>query len=97
MPFNSPQIDGKRVRHTHKDFQFNHKGTEVHIKPNGRITLSQASKEKDAATGDILVDEIEVPASLIFDVAKLLHMTRVTEVVDTESSHAVKNEDNKGS
>lgn len=84
MPFNSPNIDGKRTHYSHQEITVDIKGTHVQIKKNGRITISQAAG-KDPVTQEVLIDEIEVPASLIFDVAKLLHMTRVTELVDASN------------
>jgi len=86
MSFNSPQIDGKRTRYSHQDLHLDVRGTHVHIQVNGKVILSKVSGEKDKETGEMLMDEIEVPASLIFDVAKMLHMTRKTEIVDTHDT-----------
>ncbi len=55
-----------------------HYGIHASIKENGRIIISNEASV--GAEGDY--DEIEIPASLVFKLARLLHDTRTLK--DTE-------------
>lgn len=70
--------DGKIKRYVHSPLTVEHNGSNVEIKENGKVIISQeAGKEGD----DILIDRVEVSASLIFKVASLLKATRKVKYI----------------
>ena len=79
--FNNPRIeDGKVRRFVHQPVSIDHNGIHAKVQANGKILLNKVAG-KDAKTGEIEYDEIEVPASLIFKLASLLRMTRTVQFV----------------
>lgn len=74
----NPPPDGKIKRYVHSPLTVEHNGSNVEIKENGKVIISQeAGKEGD----DILIDRVEVSASLIFKVASLLKATRKVKYI----------------
>ena len=86
---NSPRfenIDGenKIKRYTHQPLTIEHYGVHAKIQENGKVIIS-SQPEKDEG-GELVWDEVEVPASLIFKLANLLKDTRVITYVSVNKS-----------
>lgn len=84
---NAPRVDknaeGKIPRWIHQPLSIDHYGTHFTIHENGKVTISAVSKDQTESTdGEIMTDEIEVSASLIFKIARLLQDTRKQVFVD---------------
>jgi len=62
----------ERKIYAHQPLTFDHFGTRVAIKENGRVVITTAVVD---SLGEY--DEIEVPASLIFKIAQQLKITRI--------------------
>lgn len=82
MTFNQPQMQNERGeqavrRFVHSPISIDHYGIQASIKANGSITLSKVVKALE--NGEVEVDEIEIPASLIFKLVQLLKATRRIE------------------
>ena len=84
MSFNTPRVDensdGKVRRYVHSPLKIDHYGTPAAIQANGRIVLQKVAG-KDEKNGEIIYDELEIPASLVFKLASLLKATRKIEYV----------------
>jgi len=82
MPFNNPvQFEqGQRITWVHQPITIDHNGIRCSIKPDGKVLLSRSAGADPENPGEVLIDEIEVPASLIFKVARLLKDTRTAEI-----------------
>lgn len=82
--FNTPRVDensdGKVRRYVHSPLKIDHYGTSAEIHSNGRITLQKVAG-KDEKTKEVIYDELDIPASLIFKLASLLKATRKIEYV----------------
>lgn len=73
--------DNQVKRYVHQPLTFEHNGTQVTIKENGRVILKAVSKD-ESTDNEIVYDEIDVPASLIFKVASALRVTRNVQFID---------------
>lgn len=86
-PFN-PAIPGNQIkRYVHQPLTFDHFGVKVQIKENGRVILTAVDKES-STPDEVVFDEIDIPASLIFKVAQALKVTRNVEYVAVEEKKA---------
>lgn len=86
MVFNNPRTeDGKIRRWVHNPMSFEKFGTNVQIHENGKVTINKVAG-KNPTSGELEYDEIEVPASLIFDIAQALKLTRKETFVNIEKS-----------
>lgn len=74
-------------RYSHQRLTTTHNDIKATIHENGKITISKPAG-KDEKTGDILVDEVTIPASLVFKLAQLLKATRQVEFVPLADSHS---------
>lgn len=63
------------IRWTHQPLSLEHYGYHFQIHENGRVTIIGAP-EKDVDTGEMVSDEIDVPASLIYKINRYLMDTR---------------------
>lgn len=85
--FNRPQLQNQHGenqirRYTHQTLSIEHNGISAKIQSNGRVFLSCVSKDQsDAEQGEVIMDEIEIPASLVFKLGQLLRATRTVEYV----------------
>ena len=75
----------KVKRYSHQPITVEHYGTHITIRENGTIILSRAVAKNSVDEIDE-VDEIEVPASLIFKVARLLKDTQKIEYISVAST-----------
>lgn len=80
----NPVLENQVKRYVHQPLTFDHYGTQVTIKENGRVILKAVSKD-ESTENEIVYDEIDIPASLIFKVASALRVTRSVELVDKKS------------
>ena len=71
---------GKIKRYVHQPLTIEHYGTHASIQSNGRVILRAVDKAASTKE-EIVYDEIDVPASLIFKLANLLKATRNIEYV----------------
>jgi hypothetical protein len=71
-------------RYVHQPLTIEHYGIHAKIQENGKVLISSAG-EKNAETGLIEYDEVEIPASLIFKLATLLKATRTVKFVGISS------------
>lgn len=62
-------------RYVHSPLTIDHNGIKAAIQSNGKVVIS-GRPVKNAETGDIEYDEVEIPASLIFKLGGLLRATR---------------------
>lgn len=85
---NSPNfVDGKIRRFVHQKLTVEHHGINLSIQENGQVVLSKVVGPDPDNKGEVLVDEIKVPASLIFKAANLLRATRqVTYITLAEAA-----------
>lgn len=83
---NNPQMEDGRVRRfVHQPLTIEHNGINATIKSNGKVELSKVGgKDTD---GTLLMDEIEIPASLVFKLASLLKATRKVEFVSMQDDN----------
>jgi hypothetical protein len=85
MPYkNSPHMtdennEGKVKRYVHQPLTFDHYGIRCTIKENGRIVITGLPVK--ASNGEMEYDEVDVPASLIFQLVTMLRATRTTQYV----------------
>lgn len=63
------------VRWTHQPLSLEHNGFHFSIHENGRVTIV-GSPVKDEESGEMVSDEIDVPASLIYKISRYLQDTR---------------------
>jgi len=77
---NNPSIEGNIKRYVHQPLTIEHYGINATIKENGRVVISAV--DKAASTKEEVVwDEVDIPASLVFKLASLLKATRKIEYV----------------
>lgn len=67
--------NGRIRRYVHQELHIDHFDTHCHIQPHGKVKLTRPVKGSDE------YDEIEVSASLVFKIARLLKDTRKVEWV----------------
>ncbi len=86
--FNQPKMDeslvnaGKIKRYVHQPLTIEHYGIQASIKPAGRVILRAVDKVASTKE-EIVYDEIDIPASLVFKLASLLKATRNVEYIST--------------
>lgn len=68
-------------RYVHSPLTIDHHGIKASIKSNGKVDLSKVAGPDPDNKDDVLIDEIEIPASLIFKLASLLRATRTVQYV----------------
>ena len=68
--------ENKIRRYTHTPLAIEHYGITASIQANGRIIITKHVSSSDE------VDEVEIPASLVFKLASLLKATRKVEYVN---------------
>ena len=84
---NEPNFYDGKVRHfVHQPLTVEHHGVNLTIKENGQVVLSKVVGPDPENKDEVLVDEIQVPASLIFKVASLLRDTRKVTYVTPEEA-----------
>lgn len=90
--FNQPRADemvsevaGKVKRYVHQPLTIEHYGIQAAIKPAGRVVLRAVDKAASTKE-EIVYDEIDIPASLIFKLASLLKATRNVEYVSVSGN-----------
>lgn len=66
----------------HQELTINFHGAQCTIHKNGRVTIITSTVEKD--TDEVVLDEVDVPASLIFKLAGLLKDTRTVKYVPVQ-------------
>ena len=81
---NNPQMTdaaGNRTirEYEHQELTINFHGAQCTIHKNGRVTIITSTVEKD--TDEVVLDEVDVPASLIFKLAGLLKDTRTVKYI----------------
>lgn len=80
--FNSMSIPNqKKAIFTHQELKLNIRGVSISIAKDGKVTISTSSpdpKDKDS----VVIDEVTVPAGLIFKLAQYLEDTRMVSYVD---------------
>ena len=79
-------IDGKVLRYVHQPLTIEHHGTNITIKENGQVMLSKVIGPDPDNSGENMVDEIQVSASLIFKTAGYLRDTRKAIYVSPEEA-----------
>lgn len=67
-------------RYTHQELTIEHYGIHAAIKKNGRVIISAVAKA-DTTKDEVVYDEVDIPASLVFKLASLLKATRKIEFV----------------
>jgi hypothetical protein len=67
-----------KVIYVHQPLTIEHFGIHAKIQENGRILLS-SPPETDPETKEIYINEVEIPASLVFKLANLLRDTRTVK------------------
>ena len=70
----------KQRRFVHSPFTLEHMGVKVSVAEDGKITLICESIENELT----VEDEVVIPASLIFKLAKMLEATRKIHYIDKE-------------
>ena len=89
----------KIKRYVHSRLTTEHNGVNATITENGRVILSKVAKVIDKDT--VEVDEIEIPASLVFKLAQLLKATRQIKFISLsdlskEAGKSTSAEENEG-
>lgn len=72
---NNPQSNLRR-RYEHQPIAIDHGQIHCQITPNGRVVISVPTGKVLEGSNEIEVDEVDVPASLIFKLAMFLKGTR---------------------
>ena len=90
MSFNNPSLkddnnEGKVKRYVHQPLTTEHYGIHAKIQENGRVVIT-GTPVKDAKTGELEYDEVEIPASLVFKLATLLKATRTIKFVSVSEA-----------
>ena len=73
--------EGKIKRYVHSPLTIDHYGINASILNNGQVVISKVAGPDKEHPGEVLVDEVQIPASLIFKLASLLKATRRIEYV----------------
>ena len=74
--------EGKVKRYVHQVLTGDHYGIHFKIQANGRVQIIATTME----AGELVSDEIELPASLIFKLATLLKATREIKFVNVSEA-----------
>jgi polysaccharide deacetylase 2 family uncharacterized protein YibQ len=87
--FNNPKMTDEQGnqsirRYKHQKITINHFGTKATIHENGKVTIITSSPDPLSKDNGIVLDEVTIPASLIFKIAGLLKNTREVEFVKVE-------------
>jgi predicted component of type VI protein secretion system len=94
---NAPQLADNRGeqkirRFVHTPLVVEHFGINASIAANGKVTISKVAGT--LPDGTVEVDEVEIPASLVFKIANALKLTRKVEYVGLQE--ALKHQDDGG-
>lgn len=71
----------KRKVYVHQPLTIEHFGIQASIRENGKVLLSKVAGVSPDNPEEVEVDEIEIPASLIFKLGNLLRDTRQVKFV----------------
>lgn len=87
--FNNPKLTDSQgnqtiKRYKHQRLTIDHFGTKATIHENGRVTIVTSSPDADSKDGGLVIDEVNIPASLVFKIAGLLKNTREVEFIKVE-------------
>ena len=95
-PNMAPNADGKVMipRWQHQAVTLNHQETQIEIKENGRVILKRVD-QKASTKDEVVYDEMEMSAALVFKIARWLKDTRRQVFVEVDKNQANKflNED----
>lgn len=87
-PTMSDAAGNRTIReYEHQELTINFHGSQCSIHKNGRVTITTSTLDKE--NDEVVVDEVNVPASLIFKLAGLLKDTRTVKyiaVTETEKT-----------
>ena len=84
QPAMTNNVESVIKRYSHQNLTLEHNGIHVKIQETGKVTIS--SKAEQNIEGEMEWDEVEVPASLIFKIARILQDTRRVDYVKVSNS-----------
>ncbi len=88
---NNPQSNLRR-RYEHQPIHIDHGQIHAQITSNGRVIISVPTGKILEGSNEIEVDEVDIPASLVFKLAMFLKGTRKISYVPSSLTESVESE-----